>query len=105
MDVGPYLLPRHDDKPPAWRPGRVVSKEEIPEPVPFKTQFRLLALVILTAIGPPILAVLWFVFHSIAGIVGYLGFVAFFWFVHWMLRKSQAMHPRTRGYPNYSEPI
>ena len=59
--------------------------------------YSLAVLVVLTFIGPPILAVLWFFTHSIAGIVGFALFAAFFWLWYWMLLKSQSLHPRTRG--------
>jgi protein-S-isoprenylcysteine O-methyltransferase Ste14 len=79
-----------------WLPPRVPSKAEQAEPVPLHRKYSLLALVVLTGIGPPILAVLWFLTHSIMGIIGYCAFVAFWWFFYWMLRRSQAFHPLTR---------
>jgi hypothetical protein len=62
-------------------------------------QFRLRTLLILLAIGPPVLAGLWFITHSIIGILiwaALLGCNALWYF---MLLKSQARDdPRTRGY-------
>lgn len=54
-------------------------------------QFRLRTLHLLLAVGPPSLAVLWFLSHSIAGMIGWMLAMAFFagWF--WMLRKSQSI--------------
>jgi protein-S-isoprenylcysteine O-methyltransferase Ste14 len=79
-----------------WLPPRVPSQDEQPEPVPLRKQYSLLALVVLTIIGPPILAILWFLTHSIAGILAYGAVLAFWWLFYWMLRRSQAFHPLTR---------
>ncbi len=63
-------------------------------------RYRLRTLLILIAVGPPMLAVLWFLTHSIVGMLAWALFVAFFGFWFWQLRKRQTDHPRTRGYPN-----
>jgi protein-S-isoprenylcysteine O-methyltransferase Ste14 len=79
-----------------WQPPRVPSKDEQPDPVPLRKQYSLLTLVVLTSIGPPILAILWFLTHSITGVLAYCAFIAFWWLFYWLLRRSQAFHPLTR---------
>jgi len=59
--------------------------------------YRLSTLMIVLALGPPVLAVLWFLTHSIHGMVAWAAFVGFFVVWHWQLRKWQEMHPRSRG--------
>jgi len=67
-------------------------------------RYRLRTLVLLTAVGPPLLAGLWFLAGSIAGMIGWAIFAGFFGFWYWQLCVAQAMDPRTRGYPNYNPP-
>jgi|SRR4051812_17433965 hypothetical protein len=63
----------------------------------YPRRYSLVALVALTFVAPPILAVLWFFTRSITAIVGLALFVAFFWIRYWILLKSQSFHPRTGG--------
>jgi predicted secreted protein len=63
-------------------------------------RYRLRTLIILTALAPPVLAGLWFMTHSIAGMLAWALFAAFFAFWYWQLCISQAMHLRTAGNPN-----
>jgi hypothetical protein len=60
-------------------------------------RFRLRTLMILMAIGSPLLAYAWLGREwALLAICGVL-FSGFFAFWYWMLLKSQAMDPRTRG--------
>jgi hypothetical protein len=63
-------------------------------------QYRLSSLMVLLALGPPALAVLWFISHSIIGMIGWALFMSFFAFWYWRLLHAQSLHPRTRGYPS-----
>ena len=67
-------------------------------------QFRLRTLMILMALGPPLLAVLWWFTDSVAAVLGLAAFAGFFVGWYWMLCKSQA-NPALRGKPNYDAPL
>jgi hypothetical protein len=63
-------------------------------------RYRLRTLLILLAVGPPLLALAWSHGKWIAFALGCLGFEAVFVLWYWMLCRSQAM----RGKPNYDPP-
>jgi hypothetical protein len=60
-------------------------------------RYRLRTLHIALCIGPPLLAVMWFVRHWLMTALGWTLIVGFFAFWYLELRKRQALHPRTRG--------
>jgi hypothetical protein len=60
-------------------------------------RYRLVTLHTLLGVMPPLLAGLWFLSGSIAGIFGWTAIMGLFAVWYWMLLKSQAMDPRTRG--------
>ena len=60
-------------------------------------RFRLQTLHLLLAVGLPLLAALWFLSHSIIGMIGWVAIAALFVVWYATLLKSQAMDPRTRG--------
>lgn len=66
-------------------------------------RYSLRTLVVLTAIGPPILAVAWFGRQWLPAAVGWALLVGFFSLWYAMLRKSQT-NPGMRGKPNYDPP-
>jgi len=66
-------------------------------------RYSLRTLSIATAIGPPILAVMWFGRDWIGVAIGWSVFSGFFALWYWMLRKSQA-NPKMRGEPDYDAP-
>jgi len=60
-------------------------------------RYGLRTLHVLLAAGPPLLAALWFLNHSIVGMIGWLLFTSLFVIWYLSLLKSQSMDPRTRG--------
>jgi hypothetical protein len=60
-------------------------------------RYRLSTLNFILAVAPPGLAVLWFLSHSIAGMIGWTAFASLFVVWYLSLLKSQAMDPRKRG--------
>jgi hypothetical protein len=60
-------------------------------------RYRLRTLLIVLAVAPPLLAWSWFHWHWFVVAATWLPLVGFFGLWYWQLRKSQAMHPRTRG--------
>jgi|GEM_PF-6950279 len=61
------------------------------------TQLRLSTPLVVLGIAPPVLAVTWFLTHSVVGMVGWYAFAAFFVVAYRMLRKSQSFPHETRG--------
>jgi hypothetical protein len=57
-------------------------------------RYSLRTLMMLTAIGPPWLALWWFITHSIIAMMGWALFMSFFYFWYWMLLRSQTMDAR-----------
>jgi hypothetical protein len=64
-----------------------------------KMRYRLRTLHIALGVGPPLLAAMWFVRHWLLTAIGWALIVGFFALWYWTLRRAQALHPRTRGYP------
>jgi hypothetical protein len=71
-------------------------------------RFRLRTLLIVLALGPPIVAVAWFYGRLVEGLVIWaclLGAIpGLFALYYWMLLRSEAMSPETRGKPDYYGP-
>ncbi len=67
-------------------------------------RFRLRMLVVLLAICPPLMAAIWFLTKSAVGMIGWGVFAGLFAMWYSMLKRSQAMDPKTRGKPDYSFP-
>jgi hypothetical protein len=67
-------------------------------------RYRLRTLLTFVAIGPPVLAAMWFMTKSVVGMVGWAIFTALFAIWYAMLKRSQALDPSTRGKPDYSFP-
>jgi len=65
-------------------------------------RYRLRTLLIPLAMGSPVLVWLWPGEHWLGTTLGWVAFGGFFALWYWMLRRAQSLHPRTRGYPNYS---
>jgi hypothetical protein len=64
-------------------------------------RYRLRTLLILMAVGPPLIAVSWFYGEEIAATAC---LAPLFGLWYWMLCKSQT-NPKMRGQPNYDLPI
>ncbi len=60
-------------------------------------RYRLFALVALTAIAPPIIGAIWLYAEELALLFTLFAIPGLFVLWYWMLLKSQAMDPRTRG--------
>lgn len=54
-------------------------------------RYRLRTLNVMLAAGPPFLAVLWFLSHSILGMIAWAAIIGLFVAWYLMLRKSQAL--------------
>jgi len=64
-------------------------------------RYRLRSLMIVLAIGPPVLAYAWLGRKWLPLAICWALFSSFFALWYWMLRKSQA-NPKMRGEPNYN---
>jgi len=62
-----------------------------------RSQWSLTTLLIWMAVLPPVLAVAWFLSHSLIGMAGWFAAAGFFVLVHRMLRKSQSFPEDTRN--------
>src|SRR5262245_40593306 len=62
-----------------------------------RTQLELRTLMVWMAVAPPVLAVTWFLSHTLLGMAGWFAFAGFFVLVHRMLVKSQSFPMETRG--------
>jgi hypothetical protein len=60
-------------------------------------RYGLQTLHLLLAVGPPVLAVLWFLSHSIVGMLGWAAIATLFAVWYAALLTSQAMDERTHG--------
>ena len=60
-------------------------------------RYRLSTLHGLLGVGPPVLAVLWFLSYSIVGMIAWTLIAGLFALWYRSLLVSQAMDPRTRG--------